>query len=447
MPSPLFALSVPIFSQLVELVATFLRFLRDHTGGNLGVAIILFTLLIKSLLAPLTFKSIRSSKAMQDIAPKMKELQKKHKDDKQAFAAAQMELYQEYGINPLAGCLPVLIQLPVFLIVYNAVREVATHDTIGVTFLWVTDLTQIIGSTPAGQPAFHLGPFGGQVDPFRILVFLAFIFQVIQTRMSQPNAAKRAQQDQQTRTQSLLITVSTSLVLFFGWNFIAAMVLYWAIQAVYSAVQQYFITGWGALSDIFPFLPVKVEKPRPVLERRAPGKQNAFQKFMAMGLAQERERRTVTETEETTETVAEDEVRRQQQLRADGRPKPGSNLSISGRSATPPQKKPPIVVDPIPGNGNGNRPAARSKGAPQKVSTARAIGVAEITDNGEGTTRLKRVNGTNSGTNEANGTRTAKNVNGAAGSTSVIPPAPRKTNGGKINRPTAGSESASGGGE
>ncbi len=444
MPSPLFALSVPIFSQLVELVATFLRFLRDHTGGNLGVAIILFTLLIKSLLAPLTFKSIKSSKAMQDIAPALKALQKKHGDDKQAFAAAQMELYQEYGINPLAGCLPVLIQLPVFLIVYNAVREVATHDTVGVQFLWVTDLTKTIGSTPAGQAAFHLGPFGGQVDPFRILVFLAFIFQVIQTRMSQPNAAKRAQQDQQTRTQSLLITVSTSLVLFFGWNFIAAMVLYWAIQAVYSAVQQYFITGWGALSDIFPFLPVKVEKPRPVLERREPGKQNAFSKFMAMGLAQERERRTVTE--ETPETVAEDEVRRQQQLRADGRPKPGSNLSISGRAATPPQKKPPIVVDPLPGEANGNRPAARSKGAPQKVSTARAIGMAETTDTGEGTTRLKRVNGAN-GANGTNGARAAKNTNGATGSNGAIPPAPRKTNGGKVNRPAAGSESAGGGGE
>ena len=433
MPFPLFAFEVPIFTQLVEVVATFLRFLRDHTGGNLGVAIIIFTVIAKSLLAPLTFKSIRSSKAMQDVAPAMKELQKKYKDDKQAFAAAQMELYQQYGINPLAGCLPVAIQLPVFLVVYNAVREVATHDAVGVHFLWVSDLTKTIGSSPEGVPAFHFGPFGGAVDPFRILVFLAFIFQVIQTRMSQPNAAKRAQQDQQTRTQSLLITVSTSLVLFFGWNFIAAMVLYWAVQAVFSAVQQYFITGWGALSDIFPFLPVKVEKPRPVIERREPAKQNAFQKFMAAGLAQERERRAPLEDtqKDGNEGTSSLPVKPRQPVGPNGRPPRGSTLSISGGSgSTPSQKKPPIVVDPQPSD--ANRPAARSRGAGQKANSAKAVGTTmEITDNGGSTTRIKRGGGT-----------TSTNGNGG-----TMPPIPRKVNNGKANRTTASNESAGGGGE
>lgn len=432
MPFPLFAFEVPIFTQLVELVATFLRFLRDHTGGNLGVAIIVFTVLIKSLLAPLTFKSIRSSKAMQDVAPAMKELQKKHKDDRQAFAAAQMELYQQYGINPLAGCLPVAIQLPVFLVVYNAVREVATHDAVGVHFLWVSDLTQTIGSTPADMPAFHLGPFGGAVDPFRILVFLAFIFQVIQTRMSQPNAAKRAQQDQQTRTQSLLITVSTALVLFFGWNFIAAMVLYWAVQAVFSAIQQYFITGWGALSDIFPFLPAKVEAPRPVLERREPAKQNVFQKFMASGLAQERERRTGTEDvkEGSNESTTSLPAKPRQPVGPNGRPPRGSTLSISGGvESTPSQKKPPpIIVDPQPSD--ATRPAARSRGTGQKTNSAKAVGVMEVTDNGGGTTRIKRGAGTN----------------GTSGNGGTMPPVSRKASNGKANR-TAGNESAGGGGE
>ena len=184
---------LPIIGPAIKLVAQFIQFLGDATGGNLGVTIILFTIFIKLLLAPLTFKSIKSSKAMQDVAPIIKDLQKKYKDDKQTFAQKQMEVYQQYGINPLAGCLPVLIQLPVFLVVYQAMRQVSQNWTGHKGFLWVSDLTKI----------------ESVADHLRILVFCAFIFQVIQTRMSLPNAAKRAQQDQQTKLQSTLLSASS----------------------------------------------------------------------------------------------------------------------------------------------------------------------------------------------------------------------------------------------
>ncbi len=361
---PLFA-AIPVFSPAIDTVANFIRFLRDHTGGNLGVTIILFTILIKLLLAPLTFKSIKSSKAMQDVAPIIKDLQKKYKDDKQAFAQEQMRVYQEYGINPLAGCLPVLIQLPVFLVVYQAMRQVA-HDTAGThTFLWVADLTQNIGTVAAD---------GHKVDPLRILVFLAFIFQVIQTRMSLPNAAKRAQQDQQTKLQSTLISASALLVVVFGWSFLAAMVLYWAVQAVFSAVQQYFITGWGALSDIFPFLPVKVEKPR-VLKPVTNKKPSRIQGFLQQSMAAQQERQ-VTPSEKSAE------VPKQQRLGPDGRPLKGSTYNISGTRATPPQR---TKVDGTNGangtngtnNANGaNRPGARNKGG-QSRTPNKAIGTTD----------------------------------------------------------------------
>ncbi len=348
-----------VFFPIIDAVANIIRFLRDHTGGNLGVAIILFTIAIKSLLAPLTFKSIRSSKAMQDIAPMMKELQKKYKDDRARFAEEQMKLYNQYGVNPLSGCLPVLIQLPVFLIVYNAMRDVATNDAVGVQFLWVADLTKNIGTVL---------PNGSTVDPLRILVFLAFIFQIIQTRMSQPNRAKRMQQDQQTRTQSLLITASTSLVLFFGWQFIAAMVMYWAVQAVFSAVQQYFITGWGAWSDIFPFLPVKEEKVRelkPVTNAKPPGR---FQRYMQQGLAAEQAKRDGQETVETTaESVA---TKARQPLGPDGRPRKGSTMSISSTAtSTPPQRT------KTQGVGTAGAPG-KAKGS-GVGSSAKAVGVSE----------------------------------------------------------------------
>ncbi len=365
--SPFFA-AIPVFGPAIDLVANFIRFLRDHTGGNLGVTIILFTIFIKLLLAPLTFKSIRSSKAMQDVAPIIKDLQKKYKDDKQTFAQKQMEVYQQYGINPLAGCLPVLIQLPVFLVVYQAMRRVAQDQAGTHTFLWVADLTKNIGSIAAD---------GHRVDPFRILVFLAFIFQVIQTRMSLPNAAKRVQQDQQTKLQSTLLSASTALVLVFGWNFLSAMVLYWAVQAVFSAIQQYFITGWGSLTDIFPFLPVKQEPVRE-LKAVAPKPQGRFQKFLQQGMMAQQQRQAPTANEsDKPSSTGSPPKQQQQRLGPDGRPLRNSTVNISGnRVSTPPQRAKANDTGESNGTNGVNRPGARNKGR-QSRSTNKAIGSAE----------------------------------------------------------------------
>jgi YidC/Oxa1 family membrane protein insertase len=361
---------LPIIGPAITLVARFIQFLGDVTGGNLGVTIILFTIFIKLLLAPLTFKSIKSSKAMQDVAPIIKDLQKKYKDDKQTFAQKQMEVYQQYGINPLAGCLPVLIQLPVFLVVYQAMRLVSSPQN-GVSawngsrgFLWVKDLTAL----------------EGVADHLRILVFCAFIFQVIQTRMSLPHAAKRAQQDQQTKLQSTLLSASTALVLVFGWNFLSAMVLYWAVQAVFSAVQQYFITGWGSLSDIFPFLPVKVEKVRELKPITTPVKQSKLQQFLQQGMAAQQDRQAATAGEGATPSATSAPKQPQQPTRPDGRPVKGSTPTISGnRQATPPQRtpKPDTANGTNSTNGaNGANRAARRRGT-QSSSTAKAIGAQE----------------------------------------------------------------------
>ncbi|GEM_PF-542343 len=355
---------LPLIGPAITGVADFIRFLRDHTGGNLGVTIILFTILIKLLLAPLTFKSIKSSKAMQDVAPIIKDLQKKYKDDKAAFAQEQMRVYQEYGINPLAGCLPVLIQLPIFLVVYQAMRLVSQDQAGGHAFLWVADLTKNIGAVAAN---------GHKVDPFRILVFLAFIFQVIQTRMSLPNAAKRAQQDQQTKLQSTLISASTALVLVFGWSFLSAMVLYWAVQAIFSAVQQYFITGWGSLSDIFPFLPVKEEKAR-VLKPVTNKKPSRLQQFMQQSMAVQQTQKASAEPDKSDKGDTSGTVVKPQRLGPDGRPLRGSTINISGnRPSTPPQR---AKADGGNGANGTTRPGVRNKGA-QSRSSAKAIGTSD----------------------------------------------------------------------
>lgn len=204
--------------------------------GSAGVAIILFTILIKTVLLPLTIKSVRSTKAMQELQPKIRELQKKYGQDRQRLSAEMMKLYQEHGINPMSGCLPMLLQIPVFFGLYFAIRNLSLSQ-VGAWahgFLWVPDLAQ--------------------PDPLRILPILAGVFQFIQTRMTRPAGMRRFEDPQQQMMYSMMLFMPAMVVLF-GWNFAAGPVLYWVVSALYSVVQQWLITGWGAMRDWLPFLP------------------------------------------------------------------------------------------------------------------------------------------------------------------------------------------------
>ncbi len=102
----------PLFNLLVGIYNTI-------PGHDLGIAIILLTILIRILFLPLSIKALRSQKSMAEIQPKIQELQTKHKGDKQALAQAQMALWKEHKVNPLSGCLPILIQLPVIWALYK----------------------------------------------------------------------------------------------------------------------------------------------------------------------------------------------------------------------------------------------------------------------------------------------------------------------------------------
>src|SRR4029079_18485064 len=95
-----------------------------------GVAIVLLTLTVMLLLMPLTLKGTRSMLALQRLQPEMKKLQQKHKDDKQALNEAMMAFYKEHKINPLGGCLPMIMQTPVFIVLYRIIRGL-THTSEG----------------------------------------------------------------------------------------------------------------------------------------------------------------------------------------------------------------------------------------------------------------------------------------------------------------------------
>ena len=219
----------------VDFIEWCLHRLTEITGNG-GLAIILFTIVLKTIMLPLTVKSIKSTAAMQELQPKIKELQKKYAKDRTKLTEETMRLYQEYQINPAAGCLPMLIQIPIFFGLYFAVRDLSR--TAG-GFLWLDNLNE--------------------PDPYKILPIMAGIFQFMQTKMMRPANAPKVTDPQQAMMNTMM-NFMPIMVVVFGWTFAAGAVLYWATQSVYSVIQQWFITGWGSLKNWFPWL-VKVELP------------------------------------------------------------------------------------------------------------------------------------------------------------------------------------------
>ncbi|MBA2596253.1 MAG: membrane protein insertase YidC [Chloroflexia bacterium] len=241
-------INIPIWNQYVDFLVWSLDSLTS-LFSNAGIGIIAFTIIVKTLMMPLTVKALRSSKAMQELQPKIKELQKKHGSDRQRLSQETMALYQQYHVNPVAGCLPMLIQLPIFLGLYNAIMRLSTSGA----GLW--------------DQGFWWLPSLSQPDPWHLLPILAAIFQFAQTQMMRPANQPKSSDPQQAMMNSVM-NIMPLTVIFFGWTFAAGPVLYWATQSVYSVIQQWFITGWGKLIEWAPFLPELPEHRR--LGYRAP---------------------------------------------------------------------------------------------------------------------------------------------------------------------------------
>jgi YidC/Oxa1 family membrane protein insertase len=226
---------LPGWSQFVDLIAAGLSFIANYTGSA-GLAIIVFTILLRVVLLPLTVKSIRSASSMQILQPKIKELQKRYGDDKAKLQAEQMKLYQEHGINPLSGCLPMLLQIPIFFGLYFAILDLSNNGVgaWGNGFLWLPSLAD--------------------ADPWHILPIVAAVFQFLQARMTRP-AGQGKPADAQQQMMYTATNFMPLMVVVFGWTFASGPVLYWAVSALFGVVQQWFITGWGSMREWFPFLP------------------------------------------------------------------------------------------------------------------------------------------------------------------------------------------------
>ena len=195
----------------------------DKFTRNYGIDIILLTVLIKIIFYPLSLKSYKSMKQMQKMQPVIAKLREKYKDDKEKLNKEMMEIYRSKGINPLGGCLPMVIQIPVFFALYRVLMG-AIEFRHAPFMLWMNDLA-------APENLYTLTVAGFSL-PFRVLPLIMGITMVIQQKM-QPTSVDPMQE----KMMLLMPVVFT----FLFWGFPTGLVLYWLINNVISIGQQYYI--------------------------------------------------------------------------------------------------------------------------------------------------------------------------------------------------------------
>jgi len=262
----------PIFQALFILLVWLEQVTRD-----VGTAIIIMTLIVRAALIPLFRRQIVSMKRTQLIQPELRELQKRYKGDRAKFSQAQMELYKERGVNPASGCLPMLLQLPLLLIIYQVISQGLTNPDptamLTIFGVQVVDVQCVNGlGTPAYDPyvpcidttvawlgnmdvskpqvLFELPLIGG----LSILAFLAAILQLVQSRMTMP-PADPAFQDQNSKMQRQLVLFLPLISILYGGFLPAGLFIYWIVTTIFGIAQQYLIVGWGSMFPILRWTP------------------------------------------------------------------------------------------------------------------------------------------------------------------------------------------------
>lgn len=223
-------------SQISYFFGYILKFFYDMTA-NYALSIVLFTILTKLILLPLTVSQMRSMSAMKLIQPEIDKINKKYKSDRQKQSEMLSKLYKENNINPAAGCLPLLIQLPIITAMFRVIREPinfvfanneALYKSADIGFFWIKHLTDVDKITVGG---FDL--------PF-ILPLLSAVFTYFQMKMSMAKSTSSGNEMAQGMNKSMT-TVMPVMMLVWGVMFPAGLMLYWVTGTIIQIIQQYFI--------------------------------------------------------------------------------------------------------------------------------------------------------------------------------------------------------------
>jgi YidC/Oxa1 family membrane protein insertase len=181
--------------------------------GQYGLAVLVMVIIVRTLILPLTMKQVRSSRAMQAIQPELQKIQKKYKDQPEKVQQETMRLFQENKVNPISGCLPLIVQMPIFIALYNSIYynpALREHS-----FLWLQ----------LGKP-----------DHLFILPLLAAATTFLQTRMM-----TKMNPVQQQGPMQFMMMVYPVLIFIMSYNFPSALPLYWFYSNLYTIIQNYFL--------------------------------------------------------------------------------------------------------------------------------------------------------------------------------------------------------------
>ncbi len=215
-----------ILKPIVELLHWVLMWLHDTLSSiglsedwTWGLAIIGLTIIVRLLMFPLTWKQYKSSRAMQALAPHIKQLQRKHKDDRQMLQQETMRLYSEHKVNPFASCLPLLIQMPVFFALYYTIRgadylpKAETDALYNAAFLWLPKL--------------------GEADPYYILLIIYVASQMISTELMMT--------PQTEGMQKWMMRGMPVIFVFMLFRFPSGLFVYWVTTNLWTIGQQLII--------------------------------------------------------------------------------------------------------------------------------------------------------------------------------------------------------------
>lgn len=251
------------------LVLIYQGFQAVHIPGALGFSILILTIIIRVLVWPFMSSQIKATKKMAELKPHLDALKQKHKEDKKAFAAAQMALYKEHGVNPAGGCLPALIQIPVFIALYQSIINIlpgAGGHIDKINSLLYFPQFKLPTTLDPNFLGLNLGikpsQFGSHGIFLLLIPLVTAVLTFIQSKMTLPKAVKHypsdspkegkekeSMEESMGAVQSQMVYLMPIMIGYFAFSFPAGLAIYWNTYTILGIVQQHRISGWGGLSD------------------------------------------------------------------------------------------------------------------------------------------------------------------------------------------------------
>jgi YidC/Oxa1 family membrane protein insertase len=265
----------PIWDGLLVHPLINLLVLADYFVHDFGLAVVIVTVAIRLALFPVFTRQVRSSRAMQELAPAMNDIKKKYGNDRAKLQQEQMKLYKERGINPIGGCLPMLVFFPVLFAMYAAFQQVgglagahaltiqelndrvlwpfikplfadrSPTDTIDLTAHWLPWLANL-----AQPDHVFLLPFIGGIGPLPII---SALLQLVASIQALPRNPPQTDDPTQRTMQSMTYYLPLITIVFFK-DLAAGVFIYYITTTLFQVVQQYFVMGWGQLPRWIPAL-------------------------------------------------------------------------------------------------------------------------------------------------------------------------------------------------